>query len=220
MIIFGLSASEREGRALYTSCAHCSERKLVSRRRFRFFHLFFLPVLPLGAKSGVFCNHCRQLSWGKNVDAAARSDPGFVDGAASRPRWHFIGPAIAGLILVLTLFSGESERDIRSAAAAATPSIGDVWVVNIHRVIPELVVDLRYATARVDALEDGDIFLAFSDWQYDSWLTAYRKAKSAAEEQDPHYFTSTGIWLDPEVLAEHEKTGALTLAYSANTEGA
>ena len=217
MIIYGFSSSVKAGGDMAEPCSECSKPTLVSVKAFRYFHLFYLPVLPLGSKKGTNCTHCLKTDWGKEVSAAEKADPAFEESPASRPRWHMIGPALLSMLIAFVFFSGDSDREIRSKQAAAQPTVGDVWIVDISDVIPDLEAELNYAVARVDTVSpDGDVFLGFSDWQYDGWLTAYRKAKDAVEEADPEYFTETGLWFSIEDLVKFEGTGDVTWAASAS----
>ncbi len=215
MIIFGFSSSPREGDALSSPCSHCQQSAQVALRSFNYFHLFFLPVIPLGSKQGVSCTHCQKTLWGR--DARAIIEAGAADDSdlPGRPFWHFVGPVAAAALIALVLLSGPSDRSIRAAEAAAAPSVGDVWIVNMEGAIPDIEIELTYGVGRVDEITEDGVYLGFSDWQYDSFLQALTASRKAAAGRDDEYFTTAGVWFSRDEIITFENAHDFIWAFSA-----
>lgn len=218
MILFGFSSTPRNGDALHSPCAHCGETAQVSMRKFRYFHLSFLPVLPLGSTKGVTCGHCQKTTWGREAADIIENGAQYDDELPARPFWHFIGPAAAACLALFIAFSGPSDRSIRSAEAAASPAIGDVWIVRMEDVLPDIEIDLTYGVGRVDEITGDQVFLGFSDWQYDGFLQALVASKKAVEEGDQEYFTEVGVWFDRDDIVGFEDAHDFILAMTKDEQ--
>ncbi|GJL95355.1 MAG: hypothetical protein DHS20C05_17600 [Hyphococcus sp.] len=216
MIVFGFSESPREDGPLNGACSHCNEQSVVAMKSYRYFHLFFLPVIPLGAKKGTTCTHCKQTQWGNEARDALNFGEAISDPMARRPFWHFIGPAFVFALIAFVSLEGDTDREIRSAAAAASPMVGDVWIVNMPEVAPDAETEYKFAVARIDKVEGDNIFLGFSDWQYEGWFGALMEAKKATRNKQSDYFTTTGLWFNRSEVETFEQARSLIWAFAEN----
>lgn len=195
MIIFGISASERAGAALSDRCPHCGQRALVGCRRFRYFHLFWLPVLPLGSAVSVTCAHC-QLALEK-VDLDSAQIDRAVQGCRElkRPGWHFIGTLMIAGMIAMNL-QDDARLAEKSFAAAAEPQVGDIWVIDLKDTLPGEWEDsadegkslYRYSAGRVSDVRGDEIALSVSDWSFIMSADARKDALEALAERDEAYF--------------------------------
>lgn len=214
MIIFGTSSTSRTGGALAQPCPHCGETEQVAIRRFRYFHLFFVPTLPVWSDKGAACNHCQLTRWGKDASDALNAEDGQ---SPSRPVWHYAGLAVlAALFTFITVFD-HGDAHVRAADAAAAPHVGDVWVVKLEDVFDE-TFDYDYGVAQVTEVDEDEVFLTFSDWQYESVLDASSEGRRAAREDDAAYFTKVGVWFDRDEFVELEEVNDIFRAHAVPAE--
>lgn len=187
MIIFGISSSERAGTALTDRCPHCGERNLVGSRRFRYFHLFWLPVIPLGSAVAVTCEHC-QLAMEKADLEPAQKDRA-VQGCRDlkRPRWHFIGTLVVAGLIGMNMHD-DARLEEKALAAAAEPHVGDVWIIDVRDAWGIEDDVFRYGVGRVSEVNGDEVGLSMSDWSYLVSSGARKDALEAISEQDKEYF--------------------------------
>ena len=195
MVIFGISSSERPGALLTDVCPHCGERGLVAYRRFRYFLLFFLPVLPLGSALSVHCEHCHLAMTKKDLHATQQDRALQGIREIKRPRWHFVGTVLVAGIIAVNLHN-DAELEEKSLAAAAQPQVGDIWVIDVKDSWKEAWDEnldegdslYRYSTGRVSDVRGEEVELSLSDWSFTMSKDARKDALDALSDQDEPYF--------------------------------
>ncbi len=187
MIIFGISSSERPGPAQTDLCPHCGQRSLVAHRRFRFFHLFWLPVVPLGSSVSVTCEHCH-LTMDRTAMSARQRDRA-VQGCRDlkRPRWHFIGTLLVAGIIGMNIHD-DAQLEEKALAAAAEPQVGDIWIIDVRDVWGIEDDVFRYGVGRVSEVHGDEVGLSMSDWSYLVSSGAREGALESISEQGEDYF--------------------------------
>jgi hypothetical protein len=82
MIIFGLRESHvAAGPMQGASCPTCEQKALVGLTRYPYFHLYWLPLVPLPSTALAVCAHCRGV---REVTKTAQG--------VTRPLWHWLLP--------------------------------------------------------------------------------------------------------------------------------
>ena len=194
MIIFGVSSSERPGAALTDRCPHCGQRALAGYWRFRYFHLFWLPVIPLGSAVSVACEHCHLAMEKADLEPAQkdRALQGCRD--LKRPRWHFIGTALIAGMIAMNAFD-DARLEEKSLAAAAEPRVGDVWIIDVkdawREEWEERIVDdslYRYSAGQVTDVRDDEIEVTLSDYSFVMSSHAREHTLEGLAEQGSDYF--------------------------------
>ncbi|PTX58705.1 zinc ribbon family protein [Kordia periserrulae] len=108
-LILGVRDSKLKEKRLNanTSCSNCQRKSsFVVSGEASYFHLFWIPVIPLAKRLYAECTHCGQAYNGKknfpeDIKRALKEQP------VRRPFWHFIVPAfIAYKVLSLVFFYG------------------------------------------------------------------------------------------------------------------
>ena len=186
MIIFGLDKSFRDGEILDGHCEECGRAELTAVRGFRYFHLFWLPVIPLGSTHAVVCGHCQHTQIGKEIAPEQKAAAKVANGDVSRPIWHFIGPILVTALIVM----GEMESqnlEVIETQAAATPTAGDVWIINAEEAMPDEVVPYKYGAAVVKSTYADSVELELSDWYYATRSSARKAAKEAIKKEQEYF---------------------------------
>ena len=99
-----------------TSCNHCQELSTQQVSVFgRYFHVFWIPVFPLGRKSVSECVNCKKTikkgAFSPELKAAFNEQKSSV----KRPFWHYIGSLILAALIGLVIYIGSTaEPDSRS----------------------------------------------------------------------------------------------------------
>ena len=126
MIIYGTNGSK--GQTIQTTelCPICKQSQtIVIIPFYRYFHLFWIPFLPIGKKIAIGCEGCGNIINEKNFQLSSE-----VKSHIKIPKWHFLG-----LFLVVALFSYLIINDNIETKAnekaiveyISKPAIGDVY---------------------------------------------------------------------------------------------
>lgn len=208
MIIFGISRSYRDGQPIRCRCEACGQPEQTTVKYFRYFHLFWLPILPLGTGQGLVCEHCQRVVVGRQLgDMTCQVRETNKD--VRRPLWHFIGTIWMATVIGYNAIAAD-QLDALAEAAAAEPGVGDVWVVKMDEAVPEFAAPFAFGNARVTYVDEDGAELAFSDWYYGFSSSARKAAKEAVQKGDPDYFSSR-VWFSADELVDLEEQAALRL---------
>jgi len=209
MIIFGVSSSVRNGAEIDGKCYHCDQPSLSSFRIFRYFHLFWLPVVPLGSSDGLTCGHCLNTICNSVLRPEAKQHIKNVNKDTTRPLWHFIG-TIAVIALITIGVVDSKNLEAQALQAAAQPQVGDVWIVNVEHTIPDAGYPYKFSAARVVEVTAQGAELKLSDWSFSLWSGAQQEAKEKVASNDETYFINE-ITFSAEELVQMQATEDLRL---------
>lgn len=169
MIIFGLrSGNTKQVDDNLYDCAHCGTSKSVKLYFFvRYFHIFWIPAIPL-YKTGVSqCSHCKQA-----LDKA-QMPPHLLGGymearkKAKIPLKYYSWLIIAALFFALVIFSVFTESKA-TKARLQQPQVGDVY---------EMKEDGEYTLYRIKDIRGDSIQLNPYEYTAEK-LSALRKLKN------------------------------------------
>ena len=109
MIIFGSGRKVISGsmRAVPQPCPSCGQMAMGQTVIQRYFHLFFIPTLPMGKDCVAHCGHC------------GRSMAMPVPPTASTPIWSFAGAGILAVIFGISIVSSAMQKASTRTADAA-----------------------------------------------------------------------------------------------------
>ncbi len=210
MITFGMSRSHREGCAISCRCDACGHSVQTAVKHFRYLHLFWLPVVPLGAGYDLVCDRCERVLKGRKVSADVKRMIEDRNRHLRRPAWHFIGTL---LMVGMVGYNVEADgRQFREAqVAAAEPRVGDVWVMELEPAIPGIDDVLRFGTARVSAVTEQGVEFAFSDYTFMMSSSARRHAAEALQSGRPEYFDAGTVLFEAQEVMDLQQESHLQL---------
>lgn len=104
MIIFGLRATTIGSLKVDGStCSYCQTTGTQQITEFgKYFHVFWIPVFPVGKKTFGECTHCRRTLKKKEFDPELKTIYKENKAAIKRPIWHWSGLILLGLLVLLT----------------------------------------------------------------------------------------------------------------------
>jgi len=103
MIIFGLRSSNIgtvsvEG----SSCSYCQNSGTQNITQFgKYFHVFWIPVFPVGKSTFSECIHCKKTIRKKEFDTDLRTTFENAKSEIKRPLWHWSGLIILGILIAI-----------------------------------------------------------------------------------------------------------------------
>lgn len=104
-IVFGTKATKLTEKRLNanTSCPYCQRKSsFIVNGKANYFHLFWIPVIPLGKELYVQCVYCHNKYFKKDFAEDVKKAVQLEN--IRRPIWHFIVPAFLLFKIVFALF--------------------------------------------------------------------------------------------------------------------
>ena len=94
------------------TCEHCRE---ISHQRItvfgRYFHVFWIPVLPLGRKAVAECIRCKKTIKKRAFSPELKQGYQEKKSIVKRPLWHWSGLGILSVLLALIFIIDANKED-------------------------------------------------------------------------------------------------------------
>ena len=104
MIIFGTRSTNTGQEQVNRNCQHCQAEDSIWVFTFRrYFHIFWIPVLPLWQSAVSECTHCKQVLRENEFDTVLKSACDTAKQNAKTPLWMFSGFIIVAILFFLAL---------------------------------------------------------------------------------------------------------------------
>ena len=112
MIIFGLRATNIGTFEIKeTSCDYCNINDSQQISVFgKYFHIFWIPIFPIGKKTYSECTHCKKTIRKKEFSPEINKLYAANKNKAKRPFWHWSGLILIGLIALAIAFIGKTPK--------------------------------------------------------------------------------------------------------------
>jgi hypothetical protein len=168
----GLYAAER------LKCQNCGEENQLQFAVFaRYFHLYWIPTIPLGKVAVSSCQHCQHAMEHKEFKKDQQYQYAYerIKAQTSTPKWHF-----AGLFLIAVLISWVSISGIRSGEQMneylAQPQVGDVYHLKAEEGF--------FSSMRITAVEGDKLYFVLNEYSVNkaSAITTIDKSENYSEE--------------------------------------
>ncbi|MCB2379478.1 zinc ribbon domain-containing protein [Hymenobacter sp. BT635] len=106
------------------ACAYCSAPNSVTATVFsRYFHVFWIPVIPLGKFSLTQCGHCKQVLEQKEMPAAYQAPVAAIQQQVRLPLTNYLALILLGAGVLFMLGVGLfSDKSSAAPAAEAPPA--------------------------------------------------------------------------------------------------
>ncbi|TGE24127.1 hypothetical protein E5K00_02620 [Hymenobacter aquaticus] len=102
------------------SCAYCGTPDAVTATVFsRYFHVFWIPVIPLGKFSLTQCGHCKQVLEKKEMPAAYQAPVAALQSSARLPITNYLVLLLMGALVLFMVGVGLFRKDAEPTASAA-----------------------------------------------------------------------------------------------------
>lgn len=156
MIIYGTNGSKGQIIQTAETCPSCGQSQtIVIAPYHRYFHLFWIPIFPIGKEYAIGCEACGHIIDKKDFHFSSE-----INSHIKAPKWHFIG-----LFLIIALFAyfiidhTIEEKSNKSTAIEyiSTPAVGDVYEFYLKE-------SKEYSLMKVVEIEDDTICVVFNEY--------------------------------------------------------
>ncbi|TGE28358.1 hypothetical protein [Hymenobacter metallicola] len=126
LVFFGLGQTRITTTALSgVACAYCGTPESLTATVFsRYFHLFWLPFIPLGKFSLTQCGHCKQVLEQKEMPAAYQAPVAATQNQARLPVTNYLMLILLGIAVLFIIGVGLFSDKDPEAASAVEPATG------------------------------------------------------------------------------------------------
>lgn len=126
MIIFGTRAKLLSAIGTQHTCNHCNTGKLNLVYTGRYFHIFWIPMFPLGKQGMTQCPHCKQTLTERELAPQSRSYLQSQKGTVKTPLTHFSGLILFGVLILSVILINAFDK---TGGYIRNPEVGDVYQV-------------------------------------------------------------------------------------------
>ncbi len=133
MIFFGISKSKKRVHKPLgmSSCPNCQEEGYLRAFAYpQYFHLYWIPMFPLGKGVRAECMNCEMEFKGKKMPKAASVYADELKKSVKTPFSHFTGLGIL-TVLVLFIISIWNSTDKETTKYLQDPQVNDIYLMDL-----------------------------------------------------------------------------------------
>lgn len=200
MFFYGVkSKSIRKGTLTNIHCDYCDEESEMEYDfKQKYFHLYFIPLIPLKKKTEVCCTNCWHVYETKEFSNDVHKKLNRVKDKypIRTPLWAFSG------IIILTLFFAwafwqSGRHDKVEVDYIKNPKRGDVYVLDSSSVL--------YRTYRVDKVDKANVYYTIND------TTVSKYTKVFFIDEDKYYTNKKGVLSRKKVEELYKKESIISI---------
>ena len=211
MVIWGWKTKVIPGSLLHhVHCTNCGETALLSFGNLRYFHMFWIPVLPTHKDVGTECGNCGHYLYGKDVPKELRGELKSIIFGNVRKLPFYSGLIVIGLVFaailgVATYESAQKERFV------ANPALNDLYIVDFSVITPEAEFNSehRWGAMRVQAVTSSEVVVQISLGVYDDPFWVTQDVRDGTATNDSYYYDAREFTFEIERLREFNDAGAI-----------
>lgn len=129
MIVFGTRAKMLAMQLINSICPSCEQSSSQAVAIFqRYFHLMWIPTIPLTKRAVVQCQHCKRVLQSGEFTPEIEGAVSGVRNKTRTPIWSVSGLAVIALIVIGFTIKGQRD-EANTKAYIAAPAAGDLAVV-------------------------------------------------------------------------------------------
>lgn len=182
MIIFGSNAKHLKSvQSPSETCPSCGTKGSLAFSVFsKHFHVFWIPIFPIGKKGYAQCLHCKHAMEVKEMSGSVKRGYDQVKSETRAPIWQF-----SGLGILAILITWLSIQDVRNTELdleyIASPLEGDVYRYKTE--------NNHYSTLRVIGVTLDSVYVSPNEYETDRVASVY-KLDLETNYSDFHYAIS------------------------------
>ncbi len=189
MVFFGLRSKKiKSGQLINLNCSYCEENTTMTYSVFaKYFHLYWIPFVPIKRKTVVECNSCYITYEYKELleNMKMKVDREREKYGAKIPLWMYSGLMLL-FVLVSWAFYQSGKYDIKEMDYKMNPKKGDIYFLNY--------TPSNYTTLRIDKVDKDSIYFTLND----TAVHKYTKVFGILNQR--YYSTKKGTYSRKKVL--------------------
>lgn len=204
MFFYGVkSKSIKIGKLTNIHCNYCDkESKMEYEIEQKYFHLYFIPFIPLKKRTTVCCENCwtvfekKHFSNDINIKLNRANDRNPV----RTPIWTFSGSILLALLIVWAFWQS-GRHEVTEGDYIKNPKKGDVYFTETH---PAEYTTI-YSTLRIDKVDKANVYFTYNDTS----VTKYTKVFGILNER--YYTSKKGIYARKKIEELYKKDSIISI---------
>jgi len=187
MIFYGTRAKSLGAQALGgVACQSCGQSGVVAHVFQKYFHIFWIPVLPYKKLVATECARCQQALAGEDVPPMYQAQLETFRASVKTP-WYMY----TGLVLILFLVAGgyyvyQKNQELR-ASYVAHPQVGDLYVIDVQKGLALKDAQYPFRVLKITNVKDKTVTLVSGHYEY-SAASGATEAIDAGKADELAYF--------------------------------
>lgn len=167
MLIFGTRSKILDGPPVRgQSCSNCGQGEYLSFGAARYFHIFWIPVLPFSRTIGVQCAHCKHTVTDKEVPEVFQEPVKSATFTKNRILPLFTGSVLIAGLIAFGAYSAQQDS-VLELEYIQNPVASDVYIMDFSQVFDGTDSNYKFGVMRVEAVDDSFVELSVSNYGYD-----------------------------------------------------
>ena len=204
---FGIKIKELEGALISNeNCSTCNSASLRNAGIVKLFHIYGLPLFPVGGRSLVACGGCGIATELKNAPNQLRekATPVVTPKTLLLASWGMLIVLIAFVGVLYAGITGKQE----DRAFIAAPATGDLYVVRIADFIPtQSSSTFPYGILKIVNVDKGHVTFTVANATYGNLKSVRKSLRSDSGKKD--FFSDVKIESETEILKQKFETGSI-----------
>lgn len=185
MIIFGMRGKTISGQETSgPACDHCGTSLYLTFCLLRYFHIFWIPIVPTSTTCGLECRHCRKVRLGKELPGDLARDIRQRLFSPARLIPYFTGAVLIVAVVGLAVSSGVQEAKNTDRFIAA-PRVNDLYVFSSDKLSKDAA--FPYTIMKVVSVENDGVLLQMGEVHYKTVTGASEAITSGEAYRDDYY---------------------------------
>ena len=204
---FGIKVKAIKGTVLPSnSCPSCNASSLNNIGILKHFHIYGLPIFPVGGQSLINCGACDYSqpfsSAPENIRAQATAAVNVKSMLLSS--WRFL--VLAALLIAIFVFLQNDKK--QNQAYVAAPQAGDIYIVRLDDIVPGVADSaFPYGVLKVTEVSDGQVSVVLANAGYGNLKSVRKSLRQDGSQAD--FYSTDALNLSASALPDLLDQGAI-----------
>jgi hypothetical protein len=176
LFFFGTKGKGLDSFPVESICEICNQSQHRVHVFQRYFHIFWIPTLPIGKQSVLECQHCRKCTLEKEMSPPQRHLSLPKRSAAKTPAYMFTGLVLIGCLIGWGKYTLAQER-ANTQTLISSPVANDLAIIQLK--------NKNYLIFKLVSIENNTIKFQVGNYAYKSYFGAKKEIdKKGINEKD------------------------------------
>ncbi|MDH5381768.1 MAG: hypothetical protein OEW75_12990 [Cyclobacteriaceae bacterium] len=161
MIIYGIGNKRLKESEIEMECNACGHTSTKIGIYQRYFHLFWIPTIPVGKRILLTCPKCQREREGKQLPEGIQTKSGSLKSSVKTPPYIFSGLAIVVLVIGFVFFNSHRNSE-QTKSYFDKPAVNDVYAMYD----PQETTEFKYYFMKVSEISEDSIYFLPNEFGY------------------------------------------------------
>lgn len=178
MIVFGTKAKGIDSSVVNTVCPSCSQSPHALHIFQKYFHIFWIPVFPLGKISVLECQHCKKTTTDKDLNALQGSMAQAKRKEAKTPLYMYAGSVLLASLIGWGAYSVK-DQEAKTRSYLEQPRAHDMAVIESK--------GKEFQILQLLSVEAETVKFKIGNYLYKSALSAKKAIREGATREESYF---------------------------------